>query len=824
MPRLGPVRNHVVVLLRNFRREKLYTAINITGLALGLASCLLLGLFLRSELTYDQHYPNHRNIYRVANEFTINGKPEPMVMSADALGPMLKDEYPAMVLGSVRIRPFGNGGTAMRRPEQPEKVFYWENSYFADDNIFEVFPVEVLYGDPKTALVKGTGVAISQSVAKKYFGDENPIGKLLVTDSSIQSIVTLVFRDQPANTHLRYDLLFSYNLPFLRIGDTPTQRRQRLVAINGFTYLVMHPAFRPADWQRMSHDFTVKYMGEDLRAAKIQWRSWLQPLAGTHMQAEAGYDRPNGNAAYLHGCAAVALIILIVACINYMNPARDRAARRARSVAWRKILGASRLSLAAQFMAEALLFAMAASVLAVALVEVALKFTPLAGLFDNKVTLDLLREPVLGLWLAGVAAGVGLLSGLYPALYLSSWAPLTALTGTQQARGNLRMRELLVLVQFTISVAAITCTLLMMAQMHYVATRPLGFAREHRLLVWLRGATTIDKIPAIRNELLGDAGIRGVAVAQNTPADGNDKVDMRLLQIEGEDGVMGQQMLNIQPLGQDYEKVMGLTITQGRDLSSRPPGEVGPNVLVNEALVRKMGWTNAIGKRIQVWQGEGRVVGVVRDFNFKTLHHRIDPLVMVSLGNDMSRVSAIERPFQQRQLILDIAPAQVHRALEVAGRVMARADPQHPFEYRFLDASLEKLYETEHSLTRLIGIFAGISIFIACLGLFGLAAFTTEQRAREIGTRKVLGATAWQIVGLLARRVLVLALVAAVLAGVVAYFAVEEWLQGFAYKAGINPLVFLLAAAVAVAVAFATVAAQSWRVANADPVRALRYM
>jgi putative ABC transport system permease protein len=586
----------------------------------------------------------------------------------------------------------------------------------------------------------------------------------------------------------------------------------------------MHPSFRPAEWQRLSEAFTAKYMGEDLRAAKIQLRNWLQRLASTHMQTEAGNDRPNGNAAYLYGCAAVALVILVIACINYMNLATARAARRSRSVAFRRILGASRLSLAMRFLAEALLFALVALVLAVALVEVALRFTPVAGLLDNKVSLDLLREPVLALWLVGGAVGVGLLSGLYPALYLSSWAPLTALTGTQQmARGNLRLRELLVLVQFTISAAAIACTLLMMAQMHYVATRPLGFERAHRLLVSVRGATTIEKIPAIRNQLLGDAAIRGVAVALNTPADGNGKADFRTLQLEGEDGAMRQQMLNIQPLGQDYEKVMGLQIMQGRDLSARQPTDAGLDVLVNEALVRKMGWSNPIGKRIHVqMRGEGRVVGVVRDFNFMTLHHRIDPLVMVSLGNDMSRVSARERPFQQRQLILDLSPSQLRRALAHAGRVMAAADPQHPFEYRFLDASLEKLYRTERSLTSLIGIFAAISIFIACLGLFGLAAFTTEQRSREIGIRKVLGATAWQIVGLLARRILSLVLVASLLASVAAYLVVDEWLRGFAYKAGINPLIFLLAAATAATVAFATVAAQSWRAANADPVRALR--
>lgn len=822
------MRNHVIVLLRNFWRERLYTAINITGLALGLASCLLLGLFLRSELTYDQHYPNHENIYRIVNEFVINGKQETFARVSGPLGPMMAEEYPDVIQGYVRIRSLGNqGGTAVRRPEQPEDVFYWENSYFADQNVFDVFPVEVVHGDPKTALVEPTSLAISETVARKYFGNENPIGKRLVTDSSITTTVMLVFRDQPANTHLKYDLLFSYNLPFLRIGDTPSERQERLLGVEDFTYLVMHPSFKAEAWQRMSNDFAAKYMTRPLNLIRATWRSWLQPLASTHMQAEVAHDRPNGNAAYLYGCAAVALIILIIACINYMNLATARATRRARSVAFRKILGASRLGLATQFLAEALLFSLVALVLAVGLVALAIQLTPISALLDHKVGLIALLDPQLALWLVGVALGIGVLSGVYPAFYLSSWAPITALTGKQQPVGaNLRMREFLVLVQFTVSAAAIAATLLMIAQMHYVSSRPLGFARDHRVLVSVRGSTTIDKIPTIRNELLSDSSIRGVAVAQNTPAEGNNSVEISLAQVEGEDGAMSQHLIDILRLGEDYAKVMGLALSQGHDLSSRLPDQEGANLLVNEALVKKMGWNNPVGKRVILDSATsaGRVVGVVQDFNFKTLHHQVSPLVMVPLSNDMSKVSQLLRPFEQRYLIMEVAPEGVRQALEHAGQVMQAADATHPFEYRFLDESLDKLYKSELTLTKLIGIFAAISIFIACLGLFGLAAFTTEQRSREIGIRKVLGATAWQIVGLLARRILALVLIASVLAGVAAYVMVDEWLQGFAYRAGINPLIFLLAAVVAAAVAFVTVAAQSWRTANADPVQSLRHV
>ncbi len=343
------------------------------------------------------------------------------------------------------------------------------------------------------------------------------------------------------------------------------------------------------------------------------------------------------------------------------------------------------------------------------------------------------------------------------------------------------------LVQFTISAAAIAVTLLMMAQMHYVSSQPLGFEREDRLMVSLRGAATIEKISAIRNALLADSRIRGVAIAGQTPADG-DRGGIGLMQVEGNGGALEQQLLNVLQIGEDYEKVLGLKVLQGRDLSARLLTDIGNNVLVNETLVKKMGWDEPLGKRVQ----GGRVVGVVRDFNYKSLKFRIEPLVIGRLSNDMSGVQEINRPFQQRHLILDVSGAAVGGVLSFVEKVMADADPRHPFEYRFLDEALAQQYKAELSLTRLIGIFAGVSILIACMGLFGLAAFTTEQRSREIGTRKVLGATSWQIVTLLARRILVLVLIAAVLASVASYFAIDEWLEGFAYRADINPLIFVL--------------------------------
>ncbi len=815
------MRNYLAVLLRNFQREKLYTAINLAGLSLGVACCLILGLFLKSELTFDQHFRGYQNIYRLENEFTTNGSGDRFAATSQAVGPMLKEEYPAVVKEYVRFRDNSNqGGVAIRRGDT---VFYWENSYFTDDNVFKVFSHDIIAGDPETALQQGGSVAISETVAKKYFGDEDPIGQTLATDSGNAQKVTLVFRDLPANTHLKYDLLFSYNQDFLRLSDNPNARRAQLTGIGIYTYLVMQPGFRMSEWAGLSQAFTDKYMTDMLKAVNASWSSWLMPLADVHLESDVTYDQPSGNRMYLYGAAAIALVILTIACINYMNLATARATRRARSIGIRKILGASRMGLAAQLMGEAILFALIALVLGVVIVEVVLRFTSINTLMGGQVSFSLLEQPRLAMWLLALALGMGLLSGAYPALYLSSWAPLTALTGKHSAgKGNLRMREFLVLVQFTITAVAIACTLLMMAQMRYLANRPLGFEKHNRLVVSLRGASTLEKIPAMRNALLADSHIQGVAVSQGTPGTGN--VPVNLVTVENEDGTIKPQQFNNIQVGEAFEEVLGLQLVQGRFLGARLLTDVGSNLLVNEALVRKMGWSNPLGKRIAVAGQNGRVVGVVKDFNFKSLHTLVEPVVLFREDFDISRVAEMNKPFSQTHLILSISDSEVPKTLEFVERIVADADPRHSFEYEFLDSSLDALYKSESQLTRLIGIFAGISILIACMGLFGLAAFTTEQRTREIGTRKVLGATTWQIITLLAQRILVLVVVASVLAAVAAYFAIDEWLTGFAYRSPINPLIFLLATVVAAAVAFTTVALQSWKTASADPVKALRHV
>jgi putative ABC transport system permease protein len=591
---------------------------------------------------------------------------------------------------------------------------------------------------------------------------------------------------------------------------------------NNLTYLLMAPVFKPSDWQRINDDFWQKHMKEPASTVKSSWRSWVVPLTGLHMQTEVPDSLRTGNRMYVYGCAAVALFILLVACINYMNLATARATRRARSVGIRKVLGATRFGLAAGFLAEAVLLSMFATFLGVAIVALAIALTPLNSLMEGQVQLSALGDPVLLLWLLGMGVCMGLASGAYPAFYLSSWAPQTALTGKQPAgTRHHRLREALVLVQLTISAAVIAGTLLMAAQMRYVSTMPLGFDREHRLIVTLRGASTIERWQTLRTEMMQDSHIQAVGITGRSPVQA--MVSVNLFPVEQEDGRLETTPSNTMPIGEGFAEAMGLKFLQGDDVGiKRMPGEP-VNVLVNEAMVRKMGWTTPLGKRVALGQPAGRVIGVVQDFNFTSLHSQIEPLVMNAVRTDYTAADERERLGAQASLVVKISAENTRRSLEVIERVVAQADPKHPVEYMFLDEGLDRLYKTESQLLALIAIFATVCIMIACLGLFGLATFTTEIRTREIGTRKVLGASRWQIIALLSRPVMVLVLVASVLAPVIAWFAIDKWLETFAYRAGINPAIFVITAGVVAVVASATVAAQSYRVASSNPVDSLRH-
>ncbi len=809
---------HIRIALRSLYREKLYASLNVAGLALAIACCLVVGLYLRSELTYDHHNLLYKRIYRVANEFTFGGNGERVAVTSPVLGEMLASSDPE-IQAFTRLRLTQDHFLIRHGAD----AYYWDDVYFADDNVFDLFTIDVIYGDPATALVDPTSIAVSESFARKYFGEANPIGETVTTDSNIPLKIALVFADLPENTHLKYDALFSYNADFLRNPENAAQRRAALWGAGDFlyTYLLMPEGYDPRDFDRVAASFYENNMASVGQSVNGSWRGWLEPLADIHLYSDLAYDRPTGNRYYVYGFAAVGFFILVVACINYINLATARAGKRARAVGIRKILGGSRFSLVAEFLGEAVLFALIAAVLGAVLVEVALRFSPLETLIGKHLRLDFVADPMLAVVLVGFSVLVGLLAGLYPALYLSSWAPLTALVGENRAgQGNVRFRQSLVFAQFSISIAVICATLLMSAQMRFIEKKSLGFATENRVMITLRGVDLLEKAPAIINDLAGDSHILGISM---TALMMGQDLPVGAAQVETNEGSLERKAMSFMPVGKNFIDVMGIQLTAGRDFSKRLLTDVGAGFVVNRTLVREMGWDEPLGKRIVIGPQDGRVIGVVEDFNFKSLHSPIEPFAMMALSEDYTNVPLITRPVVNRLLVLDIAGQEINRTLQRLEQKFAEVDPTHPFEFKFVDDSLNELYVSEHSLMQLVGILAGICILIACLGLYGLTSFTTEQRTKEIGIRKVLGASTLQIILLLSRSTLLLILAGAVVASIGAYFAIDEWLAGFAYRAAINPLLFLGSTALAAAVAFATVALQSYGTARGEPADSLRW-
>jgi putative ABC transport system permease protein len=804
-------KDFLIAIWRSSWRDRSYAAVNLLGLSAGFACCLMLGQFLRAELTYDRHFDKHARIYRLVADVTANGTSRQTSWVPRAGAPMLARDYP-QIESYVRFTDASlQDGLRLRHGD---RTISWRRTYFASDTVFDVFSHRVLAGDPKSALKEPSTVAISRTLAEAYFGNANPIGQLLRTDAGESWKITLVFADLPPNTHLRYDALFADKIPLLRdAADQSGLREQLTRGFQAYTYLLMRPGFQPAEWPAMATQFVNRYIAEDARRAGQSLRVILQPLTRIHYADPVLGDPPSGNRAYLYGCIAVALFILSVACINYTNLATARALRRARSVAIRKILGARRGRLVLEFLGEAVLYALAAAALGAALAEVAMSLTPIGALIGQG-QLDLSSDPLLLVVFFCAALVLGLVAGAYPALYLSAWMPAAAFSARGGgARRGARLREILVLLQFVMAVGVVAATLIMGSQMHYVATMPLGFERENQVMVTIRGTERFARVSALAQELRSNPNVLAVTQATLPPG----RFDSGgFMPVEDDKGSMQQVRGAGAEVGAEFTAALGIQIVAGRGFSSTTPrGEY----LVNESMAGLMRWHEPIGRRIM----DGRVIGVVRDFHFRSLREPIAPLAMGLLDDDPGRVAEARRPFVQRVVIIRISGRDFAGTMRHIREVMTRFDPGSPFEYTMLDESLQDLYATEQRMLTLIVIFASLCILIACLGLFGLTAFATERRAREIAIRKVLGASPWQVVWLLSRRVVVLIAVGGGFAAAMAWLAMDEWLTGFAYRVSVSPILLSASIALAAGVALGTIALQSTRVARADPAETLRY-
>ena len=815
---------YLKITLRTLYREKLYALINIFGLTLGLSCCLVLGLYVSGELSYDRHWSNHDKIYRVVNDYTFGGNATSLAWSSQSVGPLLLKDYPDQVESYTRLRPpNGDRATVFRKDGTS---YYWDKVYLADLNIFDVFDHQIIYGNSEGALDDGFSVAVSASFAQTYFGEANPVGEMISTDTADYRI-SLVFADLPEHTHLKYDVLISMN----RMGaitDNEAQLLQMLGNISDYTYLQMKDGFDPQEFTGMFSRFRSTRVEQLARQFGMQdsldIRLMAQPIAETHLRGGYDYDQPTGNRFYVMSFIVVATFILIIACINYVNLATARSMKRSREVGMRKVLGAERGQLIVQFLGESLFYVLVSTALTLGFVQLLLNFNLLDNLLGASFFTGSIFEPKLFATIMGSSIVIAIVSGLYPAFYLSSVPPIVALSSeSQTSRGTSgRLRQALVFVQFTISICIIASTLLMAKQMRYVSEMSLGFDKEDKLLVPLRGADVIESFRALRNELLMNPNIVDVAMTGNVPGGimGLSATDMEM-----ESGAMEMQSVALMNVGDNFLSTMGIEVINGRDFSQRLLTDTGNSFVVNRTMVEQMGWSQPIGKQIGgAGNGmNGRVIGVVDDFHFASAHQAVTPLMMISTRPNFANANAQGRALATQTMVVSVAGGSVSEVLTQVRETMLNFDGSHPFEYEFLDDKLAQLYRSEQSVMTLTSLFSGVCIFISCLGLFGLASFTTERRTKEIGIRKVLGASSAQIIALLARGILVLIGVGAVVGAVISYIIINQWLSGFAYRAGIDPFIFVISAAAALAVAFITVALQSYRTVQANPIEALRY-
>jgi len=796
------LKNYLKIAARNLLKHKGYTFINITGPAVGMACCLLILLYVQYEFSYDRFNEKVGQIYRLCERFVPVQEGGSDVVSAAtpaAWRAALLADFPE-ILNLVRIYPT----PGQRLISYKDKRFYESEVAWADPTLFEVFTLPLVSGDSKTALAEPDAVVISETTARRYFGDEDPLGKALAIHGT-DCRVTGIMRDMPANSHFQFDIFASMS----SLGALDA--REQWIYHIFYTYLLLPTGYNPDDLEKKFPGFIEKHLGPELTTQQgSDLRPFLQPLADAHLRsAHFNADNtPQGDIRYIYIFSTIALFILLVACINFMNLATARAANRAKEVGMRKVLGAQRTQLIQQFLGESVLLSFAALLIAVVLVELSLPvFNRLSGL-----SLDTAyhRNVPAALGLFGFTLLVGIVAGSYPALFLSGFQPVRVMKGgfSYGTKGEF-FRKGLVVFQFVISIVLIIGTSLIHRQLEYIQNKKLGFEKEQVLVIPIQGNTLRERYNVFHHQILQEPGVIAVGAASNLPGrtipgnvvrpEGHQPRSMRMLFVE-----------------HDFPKTLGMEVVAGRNFSKDFPTDEPSAFLLNETAVKEIGWDDPIGRQF-AWVlpdsvvKSGTVIGVLKDFHIKPLHEKIEPLVLFIW------------PGRLNYIYVRFAPDDMPNVLATLEKNWQAVYPEYPFKYTFLDDDVNRLYKGEQQLAQIFGYFAGLAILIAGPGLFGLAAFTAELRTREIGVRKVLGASVHGIVAMLSKDFLKLVLIAFAVASPLAYFAMNRWLQDFAYRIQIGIETFLLAGALALLIALLTVSTQAIKAALANPVEALRY-
>jgi putative ABC transport system permease protein len=804
--------NYIKTAFRNLFKHKGYSLINILGLAIGMATCLLIFLYVNHELSYDNYNEDADRIYRVAFSGHWGGRDFNVCTAPAPMAKVILNTYPE-IEEVVRFRDQGS-----------YIIQYGDNAYkenriiFADASFFDIFTVPLLKGDSQTALKEPYTLVLSRKTAEKYFRDENPIGKTLRLDDREDYKVTGVFEEIPENSHFHYDILLS-------MESHEDSRDQIWLSMNYPTYICLH---EEADYKTLEGKFDElikKYVAPQMSAfmgssaekliekGEILAKYFLQPLRSIHLHSDLlGEMEPTSDAKYVYIFSAIALFIVIIACINFMNLSTARSAGRAKEVGVRKVLGSFRIQLIGQFLTESMVSSVFSMILALILVRlILLPFNLLSGKALGMESLG--QSPMIFIVLA-ITIITGFLAGGYPAFFISAFRPVSVLKGHLRTGVKAAwFRSGLVVFQFTASIILIIGTFIVYNQLHYIQNKKLGYNKEQVLILddtYMLG----KQAETFKNEMLSYPEIVSGTVTNYLPITPSDRNNAGVFPDGERDSKKASPMQNWY-VDHDYIKTMGMTIVEGRDFSRSYATDVDA-AIINQAMTKHFGWDRPLEHRVGEVLGlqEGlklhRVIGVVEDFHYESLRDNIGPLVMY-LGSSTGSIS------------FRIKTEDIAKTIGLLETKWRQFLPNAPFSYTFMDERFEAMYQSEQRMGKIFAVFAILAVFIGCLGLFGLAAFMAEQRTKEIGIRKVLGATAPGIIGLLMREFVILVAAANVIAWPVAYFVMNRWLRDFAYRISIAVWIFIVAGVLTLFIAMLTVIFQATKAALMDPIDSLRY-
>lgn len=795
--------NYLKIAFRNLTKYKAFSFINIAGVSLGLSCFLLLALYVKDELAYDRFHANADRIYRLNRTFLSNDGTESLRLghAAPPFGPLIKQDFPQV---EAVVRMLETGALV----KYGEKRFSEEQMFAAEPGIFKVFTFKTDQANPARALENPFTIMFSRPMAEKYFGNENPVGKVVRLDNQFDYTVTGVFEPLPAQSHFHPNFLVSFST----LNDDRVYGAEGLRSNwgnNSFsTFLLLPEHYDPKALTAAFPAFQNKHVEPN---ASRYSRLSLTPLTDIHLRSHMDSEiESNGDIQYVYLFSAIAIFILLIACINYMNLATAKSATRAKEVGMRKVIGAVRTQLVNQFLSESVLLVVISVLIAFVAVVVCL---PLFNNFTQKqLSMTALLDPVFLAILLGITIFTGLLAGSYPAFFLTGFQPIAVLKGRiASALKNGQLRQTLVVAQFAIAVALIISTTVVYNQMRYIQNYKLGYAKDQVITFNMSDDSMLD-MEALRQRLKENPAVREVGRSSRIPS-GRLLDSWEAYVMKGDS--MAPTEINIKSLSvdEDFIPTYQIRMAAGRNFSRQHPTDRTNGFVLNATAARLLGWKNpadAIGNRFGYGQVRGQIIGVTEDYHFESLHQKVAPMVLFYQPGHMNRVS------------VQVAGNNLQSAIAHIGSVWSSRYPDVPFQYEFLDQRFGKLYAREQTQQLLFGMFAGIAILISCMGLLGLSMFMAELRTKEIGVRKVLGASVPSIVGLLSKDFLKPVVIAIVIASPVAWYGMKNWLQDFAYHTEIQWWVFPLAGVLAITIALCTVSFQSIRAALMNPVSSLR--